>query len=145
MPDLLHQIDVHAHPATIYDALVTEEGLKGWWTDDTKAKPKVGAKALFGFGNGDSFTMKITELEHGKSVRWTCLEGPPEWIGTDLSWHLGPGHDGATRIHFAHTGWASTEGSCALCNTTWGHLMQVLKDYVEGKNPGPHFSALQAA
>src|SRR5262245_53306481 len=27
----------------------------------------------------------------------------------------------------------------AICNSSWGELMHRLKDYVEGRNPGPHW------
>lgn len=27
----------------------------------------------------------------------------------------------------------------AMCNSTWSELMYRLKDYVEGRNPGPHW------
>ena len=37
-------------------------------------------------------------------------------------------------------GWRSTEGYFAVCNSTWGELMYRLKDYVEGKRPGPRWT-----
>jgi len=27
----------------------------------------------------------------------------------------------------------------AICNSSWGELMHRLKDYVEGRNPGPRW------
>jgi hypothetical protein len=26
-----------------------------------------------------------------------------------------------------------------FCNSTWGELMYRIKDYLEGRNPGPHW------
>ena len=143
MPDQLHEIDIAAPAAKVYDAIVTEDGLKAWWTDDSTAEPAVGSVARFGFyGGAVYFDMKVTELESPSKVRWQCVGGPPEWMGTTVTWDLGPGDNGAARVRFAHKGWPSTDGAFAKANTTWGTLMQKLKDHVEGKNPGPFFASM---
>jgi hypothetical protein len=43
----------------------------------------------------------------------------PEWNGTTLTWDL---------------------EMFAICNSSWGELMYRLKNYVEGRNPGPHWT-----
>ena len=139
MAELKHQIPIKAAPEKVYAALATENGLRGWWTADTKADEKVGGKAEFGFDKrGIVFRMNIEKLEPGKQVVWSCHGDHPEWSGTRLSWQLTP-QDGGTTLRFTQSEWESITDFCASCNSTWGELMYRLKDYVEGRNPGPHW------
>ncbi len=32
--------------------------------------------------------MEVQELNPQKEVRWRCVEGPAEWIGTDITFQL---------------------------------------------------------
>jgi uncharacterized protein YndB with AHSA1/START domain len=140
MPDMYHRINIRAHPDKVYKALTTEKGLRGWWTADTIAQPKVGSIAEFGFGNHQTlFRMKIDELNPGKSVIWSCLGDVDEWMGTRLTWSLSTSDEG-TLVQFTQTGWPGYTDRFATCNTTWGHLMYRLKAYVETGKPNPVFS-----
>jgi uncharacterized protein YndB with AHSA1/START domain len=140
MAEMLHEIQIEAFPDKVFKALTTEEGLKSWWTADTEAKPRVGGVAVFGFFNRSIvFKMRIDRLEPDKLIKWTCEGDWEEWIGTKLQFDLELG-DGGTLVRFSHSGWRSTEGVFAKCNTTWGALMVRLKDYCEGKTPGPFFT-----
>jgi uncharacterized protein YndB with AHSA1/START domain len=139
MADLKHQISIQAAPAKVYAALATQAGLGGWWTADTTADEKAGGKAEFGFDKrGMVFRMNIEQLDPGKGVVWSCHGDQPEWDGTTLTWALSP-EPGGTTLRFTHGNWKSVTDLCALCNSSWGELMHRLKDYAEGKNPGPHW------
>jgi uncharacterized protein YndB with AHSA1/START domain len=114
-------------------------GLRGWWTADSKTEDKAGGKAEFGFDKrGTVFRMNIEKLEPGKRLVWSCHGDPAEWTGTTLTWELTPQGEG-TILRFTHGDWKSANDYFAMCNSTWGELMYRLKDYVEGKNPGPHW------
>jgi uncharacterized protein YndB with AHSA1/START domain len=139
MADLKHQIPIQASPEKVYAALATQAGLCGWWTADTKVDEKIGGTAEFGFEKrGMVFRMNIEKLDPGKRVVWTCHGDHPEWNGTVLTWELTP-EDVGTALRFTHSKWKTISDFCASCNSTWGELMFRLKDYVEGKNPGPHW------
>jgi len=141
MAEIKHQIPINATPDQVYAALATADGLRRWWTADTKAEEKVGGKAEFGFENHQfTFRMAIENLEPGKQVVWHCLGDHPEWAGTTLTWTIAR-EDGATVLRFTQSGWKSISDFCASCNSTWGELMYRLKDDLEGKNPGPHWRA----
>jgi uncharacterized protein YndB with AHSA1/START domain len=111
MPDILHRVGIKAAPDTVYKALTESEGLAGWWTKNTKASPAVGAVNQFRF-NGCGFNdMKVVELVPGQRVKWQCVDGAKEWIGTELTFDLKPekeftillfcatGLERATRVH----------------------------------------------
>jgi len=139
MAEIKHQIPIKAAPEKVYAALATQKGLRGWWTADTKADEKAGGEAEFGFERrGMIFRMTIEKLDPGKQVVWSCHGDHPEWNGTRLNWQLTP-QDGGTTLRFSQSGWESITDFCASCNSTWGELMYRLKDYVEGRNPGPHW------
>ncbi|MBI3635651.1 MAG: SRPBCC domain-containing protein [Candidatus Rokubacteria bacterium] len=141
MPDLHHEIAIQATPQTVYDALTTTPGLGGWWTSDSSAEPRVGSIATFGFGRRSTvFRMRVDELVPGRRIVWQCLGDVDEWKDTRLTWDIAP-DSGGVKLKFVHGGWRSTDGWLAPCNSTWGALMHRLRDYAEGRNPGPHFHA----
>jgi uncharacterized protein YndB with AHSA1/START domain len=139
MVDIKHQIAIAASPGKVYAAVATQAGLRGWWTADTTADERPGGKAVFGFSRHEAvYRMNIDRMVADKEVAWTCTGDNPDWIGTTLTWSVTPG-DGATTLRFTHGGWRSDSDFYAMCNSTWGELMYRLKDYVEGRNPGPHW------
>lgn len=139
MADIRHQIPIDAPPDKVYAALATEAGLRGWWTADTRADERVGGTAEFGFEKRlVVYRMTIEALEPGKQVIWTCQGDQPEWNGTTLTWTIAR-EDRATTLRFTHSGWKSISDFYARCNSTWGELMHRLKNYVEGRNPGPRW------
>jgi uncharacterized protein YndB with AHSA1/START domain len=139
MADILHHLEIAAPPAKVYQAVANETGLKAWWTPDAKAEPRVGAVAEFGFySRAVVFRMRIAELEPDRRVIWDCLGELDEWAGTRLVWDITPHPKGST-LRFAHGGWRSISGGFAHSNTTWGGLMHVLRDYVEGKPVASYF------
>src|SRR5438046_473996 len=86
---LVHQVNVKATPETIYKAISTTEGLGAFWTSESKAEPKVGSIASFGFG-GPTQRMRVDELVPGKRVKWTGLADFPNWGETTVSWDISP-------------------------------------------------------
>jgi uncharacterized protein YndB with AHSA1/START domain len=140
MADILHEITIAAPAAPVFDAVTSERGLKGWWTDDVRADAKSGTVAEFGFfGHTTVFRMRIDALAPASEVRWTCIGGPEDWIGTTVDFALSPGEDGGTTLSFKHGGWRQASSHFARCSTTWGLLMHRLKGYAEGKGVRPYF------
>ena len=140
MADLSHNVPIDTPPAKVYTAIATQNGMRHWWTADTRMDEKVGGKAEFGFDKrGMVFRINIDKLEPGKRVVWSCHGDHPEWNGTVLTWELNP-QNGGTTLRFTQSGWKEISDFCATCNSTWGELMYRLKDYVEDKNPGPHWT-----
>jgi len=139
--ELIHRIGIAAKPQKIYDALTTEEGIKGWWTTDVKMDAEVGGKAVFGFMNHSTvFQMRIEQLTPPLFVVWKCAEASsPDWVGTTQEFRLEPGYD-EVLLKFSHGGWERGGDHCYYCNTTWGHLLVNLKDYVERGVKNPYFT-----
>jgi uncharacterized protein YndB with AHSA1/START domain len=131
MVDILHEVDIHAPSASVYAAITQQNGLAGWWTALTRAQPKVGTLAEFGFDNWNFvIKMEISQLDAGKRVEWKPLSGAPDWGGTVITWDLTP-IDKGTKVVFGHRNYASTGGSYASVNFEWGKYLYSLKSYLE--------------
>ena len=137
----LHEITIAAPPARVFAALTETPEIKGWWTDDAQAEAKAGSIAEFGFfGRRTVFCMRIDALDGAQKLRWACLAGPEQWVGTAIGFDLASTEKGGTTLRFKHSGWRSRDGHFPTSNTTWGHLLHRLKAYAEGKSPGPYFA-----
>jgi uncharacterized protein YndB with AHSA1/START domain len=141
MGEIRHQVLIEASPAKVYAALATQSGLRGWWTADNAVDDKVGGTAEFRFEKRAAiYRMTIAARDPGREVIWLCRGENPEWNGTTLTWMIEP-DGGGSRLHFTQSGWREMTDWVAMCNSTWGELMYRLKNYVEGRNPGPRWAA----
>jgi len=134
--DILHRVGMKdATPDEVYEALTTVDGLKAWWTGDTR---DVDGILQFRFGEG-GFDMKVLEAVPGKRVLWEVVDGPAEWIGTTVRFDLTES-EGFTIVLFAHEGWAEPVEFMYHCSTKWATYLVSLKQYVETGTgaPDPH-------
>lgn len=137
MPDILHELTIAVPPEKVYEAITEEAGLAAWWTTASKAKPKVGSVSEFSFMNGQVvFKIEITQLDPPHKVGWKPLQGAPDWPGTRITWDLSA-VDNGTKVLFGHRDYASTDGSFASVNFSWGWYLASLKAYLETGKGNP--------
>ena len=144
MADILHRIGVEqSSPEQVYDALTTIDGLSGWWTEETTGTTEPGGVLEFRFGPAGGFDMKIEELDPGRLVRWEVVDGPHEWIGTNVQFDLRQDGD-FTIVMFRHEGWREPVEFMHHCTTRWGTYLMSLKQLVETGHgaPDPHAVAV---
>lgn len=147
MPNIRHELLIGASAEKIYNAITSEEGLCAWWTSDARAKPELNSIARFPFGPDYFKEMKIKELIPSRRVKWVCITGAKEWIGTNISFELEPGDkqflmkshpeladqihqqdsDKGTLLIFHHDDWREYTSMFAECNYTWGRFLGSLK------------------
>jgi uncharacterized protein YndB with AHSA1/START domain len=132
MPDILHRVGIEAPAGRVFEALTTLEGLRGWWSE-AKGTPGRGGTVDFGFCR-----MEVLEAAPGERVRWRCVGGPPEWVGTEVVFDLAR-RDGQTFVLFKHAGWREPVEFMHHCSTKWAVFLLSLRDLVErGQgNPAP--------
>jgi uncharacterized protein YndB with AHSA1/START domain len=140
MKSIYHRLLIQAPVEKVYEALTTQEGLAGWWTPDTIAKPETGSIAKFTFDNYFK-EMQIEELKPYSNVKWLCLKGYADWVGTKLNFELQP-HDKRTVLFFHHDGWKAYTPEFASCSYDWALFFRSLKFLCEtGKGfPYPDFN-----
>jgi uncharacterized protein YndB with AHSA1/START domain len=139
MADILHRVGIRSPAAEVYAALTTTEGLAGWWTTGTHGTGSdTGDVVQFRFDAG-GFDMKVLDLQPGRRVRWEVVDGPEEWIGTQVDWELGQADD-FTIVLFRHLGWKEPVEFMHHCSTKWAVFLMSLKSLVEtGKGaPDPY-------
>ena len=141
MVDIIHRVGIKASPADVYAALSTVDGVAGWWTRETTGESRVGGTITVRFlddGEGGKrearergrMVLEVTRLESGRAVDWRVTDGPPEWIGTDVTFTLAPG-DGQTLVLFGHRRWREATEFTAHCSMKWATFLLSLKQLAE--------------
>jgi uncharacterized protein YndB with AHSA1/START domain len=143
MADIIHRIGIKASPKQVFKALSTIKGLANWWTQETEGEEQVGGKIEFTFRTPDGdikgkMVMQVEQLDTDALVRWRCVDGPPEWIGTDLTFDLSE-QDDQTITLFGHRKWPEAVEFMGHCSMKWAVFLLSLREYVEtGKGrPSP--------
>ena len=144
MVDIIHRIGIKAPVAQVYNALTSLDGLAHWWTEEVLGDARVGGKIEFRFRTKSGellggMVMEVQELNDNKDVRWRCIEGPAEWVGTDITFQLSE-QDNQTIVLFGHRNWREAVEATAHCSMKWATFLLSLREYVEtGKGkPSPH-------
>lgn len=144
MVDITHRIGIKSPAARVYDALASVKGLSNWWTEEVEGDGKVGGKIEFRFRtpSGElkgTMVMQVQTLNASKVVRWRCVDGPAEWIGTDITFELSE-QDNQTILLFGHRNWREAVEFTSHCSMKWATFLLSLREYVEtGKGkPSPH-------
>ena len=137
MPDILHRVGIQAPAAKVYRALTEQEGLAGWWTRNVKAPAGVGSVIQFRFDDRGFNDMKVLELQPNRLVRWQCVDGAKEWIGTEFTFDLKK-NNGTTALLFAQRGWKEQVEFMHYCSTKWATYLLGLKSLCEGGKGTPY-------
>ena len=142
MARIVFELEIAAPAKHVADALTTEQGIAGWWTDNVSLPDGPGATMTLGFPIAPlPFRLRVDEAGE-RRVAWTSIgDFPPHWAGTEVIWTLTPAQE-STTVHFAHDRWASDEGPFASSAMTWGRLMDSLKRFAETGTTAPLFRAV---
>lgn len=143
---------IDADPGTVYAALTTAAGLRGWWTQDCDVASDVGDTLAFRFGPNHK-AMRIEHLAPGREVRWLCTQAQicgnfarkDEWVGTRIVFRLTPEAAGRTRLDFEHIGLVPALECYEACNRGWQYFMKSLQQLVETGRGTPFELAAVAA
>ncbi|HWY73895.1 MAG TPA: SRPBCC domain-containing protein [Burkholderiaceae bacterium] len=131
MPDILHRVGIDARPERVFKTLTTIDGLSGWWVSQTTGDPGVGGTIDFGFCQ-----MRVLEAVPTQRVRWRCIQGPDEWVGTEVSFALTWKQE-QTFILFKHADWKEPVEFMHHCSTKWATFLLSLRDMVEKADGHP--------
>jgi hypothetical protein len=91
--------------------------------------------------------MKIIELKPLESVKWNCIKGDNEWVGTSISFKLlhgdketliksypeirgqveQQGNNKVTLLIFQHDNWREDTLMFSECSYTWAQFLRSLK------------------
>jgi uncharacterized protein YndB with AHSA1/START domain len=145
VPSIHFRTTIDARPDAVFEALATQEGLAGNWTDQLDVPEQEGGIARFGFGPDRARTLelRIDDLDPGRAVTWTPVGGFPGWLGTSITWRLAPADDGGTIVQFRHSGWPdeAADGEMAMCGYTWAMIIDRLSAQVVRGERAPYFTS----
>lgn len=133
MADIIHRIGIKAPRSQVYAALTTIDGIAGWWTKETSAdgKPGRAVQVRFSTHSGERAQMdfELAKLESDEIV-WRFTSGPPEWIGTDVTFGLTQEGD-MTIVSFGHRNWREAIPFMAHCSMKWATFLLSLRQLLE--------------
>lgn len=134
MADIMHQALINAPAKEIYALIATKEGMQKWLRPEDSWKitgsENLGGKLTFNYGDGHH-AMKIILLEKDKQVRWQCIEGHPEWLGTTVDFFIDNNVQKCV-LNFSHNGWAEQTAFFQQCDQAWGNYVAAIKKLAEG-------------
>jgi uncharacterized protein YndB with AHSA1/START domain len=141
MVDIIHRIGIRSSAEQVYKALSTIEGLSNWWSQEVKGDERIGGKIEFTFRSetGDikgQMVMEVQKLNAEKNIRWRCIDGPPEWIDTEITFDLSQ-QDDQVIILFGHRNWHEAVEFTAHCSMKWAVFLLSLREYVESGKGKP--------
>ena len=135
MADIMHQALINAPSKQIYPLIATKNGLQQWLRPEEGWKiqgdQSLGGKLTFYYGEGHH-VMKVIILEKDSHVRWECVEGPPEWLGTTVDFFIEDNVKKCT-LQFAHNGWTEQSKFFRQCDEVWGKCVADIKKLAEGQ------------
>ena len=132
MPDILHRVGIRSTADKVYKALSTIDGLSHWWVTETVGDAKKGGIISFGFAD-----MEVVDSKPNKLVKWKCVRGPKQWVGTELTFQL-KRKEGQTFVLFSHANWKEPVEFMYHCSTKWATFLLSLKNWVEREEGRPY-------
>jgi len=139
MQHFQQSIFIGARPATVYAALTTLEGLRGWWSEDCDID---GGTIHMRFGPHHK-DFRVEPAQPGREVKWLCTATPgtaritDEWVGTQPVFRLRSEGQG-TRLDFEHIGLLPTLACYDMCDQGWRHFLESLRQYAATGRGTPH-------
>ena len=140
MIDIIHRIGIKAPVADVYEAIASVDGVAGWWTRETTGESGVGRTFTVCFSDHGvekgRMDLTVLDLSPPHEVRWRVKAGPPEWIGTDVTFNLSQ-QDEYTVLVFGHRNWREAVEFTAHCSMKWATFLLSLRDLVENGEGRP--------
>jgi len=140
MASINHCIGLNVTEKALWESISSMEGLRSWWTEDVRGESEKGGVIEFYF-NKASLEMKVLELGR-EQILWECINGPDEWIGTNLSFDIKE-DEGQQMLFFEHRGWKETSPFHYHCSMKWATFLLSLKNYLEGRKGTPFPNDIQ--
>ncbi|MCW7475445.1 SRPBCC domain-containing protein [Leptospira levettii] len=136
---IYHKIGVKSSVYEVMSALTTQLGLANWWTRDVGGSfvngvSTIGEVISFEFGHGNAIEMTVQEIS-SKQVKWECVSGPMDWIGSQIDFQLDLGKattgEEMTILYFRHHKWKQESEFTAHCSMKWATFLLSLKNFLE--------------
>jgi hypothetical protein len=81
--------------------------------------------------------MLVDVLEPPEAVHWRCVEGPDEWVKTEVGFRIEAVDDTHTLVRFWHGNWEYDNGALPNCSFQWAMYLDSLRRYLETGEGSP--------
>ena len=116
--DIRHTVQMRASKAEVFRAL-----------DERMARGRFARFARF-CDQKLVVRMQTLDVSAGTRMAWRCVEGPPGWIGTAITFDLAKDGD-ETIVRFTHENWQETSDLMARTSAKWAEFLFALKSWLE--------------
>jgi uncharacterized protein YndB with AHSA1/START domain len=135
------RVPIDADEAAVYETLTKPDGVAGWWSNHTEGPSGAGSVMKVAFPDAPvTFDLEVLEEQPSRRVVWKVLTGPPEWVGTTISFDIQADAEGNKSVLFKQDGWASTEASFPYIAYAWAQILPRLKERSETGKANPFFN-----
>jgi len=134
--DFTRTFTINGTPTALRAAIITEEGVSGWWAPTVSSGPEL-LSISFGDVGAEVRVVATPEL-----VVWEVVNcsAEPDWVGTTIEFASAVVPSGSIEVDFAHRGLVVLP--CAdQCVAGWTHFLPSLVSFVEsgvGNPASPH-------
>ena len=139
MAKVKHKVGIIGPIDAIFQSLVTNDGLSGWWASSATGKTGIGRRIDLAFSELAVLSFEYDELQSNKIVRLKCVSGPGPWQGSELLFELEQS-DEQVFLTLTHQNSNSSEEEFLYFSTKWPIYLLSLKDLIEAGSgrPYPH-------
>src|SRR5712691_13102243 len=131
MKQIIHAVQIHVPPSSVFNAITTEVGLRGWWTKRVTAEEEVGGVIRFTFAGDFNPHMKQVILDPDRKVVWQCVGGHANWLDNTFTFTLTE-RNGETMLIFGQDyARELTDEVYGIYNFNWGYYLNSLKRFCE--------------
>jgi uncharacterized protein YndB with AHSA1/START domain len=124
MKQIIHAVQIHAAPATVYRALTTAKGLGGWWSKTVEAEERQGGIIRFTFAGDFHPQMQQRRLDRDRRVEWVCIAGHDNWRDNGFTFAL-EDRKGETLLTFSQDyARELSDEVYGIYNFNWGLLLE---------------------
>lgn len=137
-PDYAARVALAASPETVFDAIATLRGLKGWWTKAAHGSTEKQGGIRLDFPHVEQrIDLCVAESSKPTRVVWSVVDHSlfHDWAGTKIIFEISgrdaPTSSSACLVQFRHVGLAPKLPCYGDCSQGWDHFLASLVSYVE--------------
>lgn len=130
MHQILHELDIEAPAAEVFDAFATSDGLDAWWTRGSSGQPKAGEEYRFYFGPDYDWRGRVHRLKPGLLIEWEITKADRDWVGTLVAAEV-EDLGNRTRLRFRHSGWVEANEHFRQTSYCWALYLRILRRFLE--------------
>ena len=130
MKTIHHVLDIGAMRQAAFEAVNSDRGLSGWWSNAVSGDYVLAGVIRFTFAGDFNPHMKITALEQDKAITWQCIAGHEPWANGTFRFEF-VDHEAGTRMRF----WQDyavelSDDAYGIYNYNWGYYLESLRLYL---------------